>query len=416
MKRALIVTTVSGFVPQFEMNNVHILQEMGYEVHYASNFHNPHYGSDNQRLVGTDIICHQVDFVRSPFRVTENIKAYRQLKNLLQKYGFHCIHCHTPMGGVLGRLAAEHCQRYDKKRSEQKDQRGRKERIKHSQRDKSQEKQTRQSQVVVYTAHGFHFFDGAPLVNWLFYYPVERWLAHFTDVLITINEEDFQRAGKFRLRKSAGKRGRVEKVSGVGIDVGYYRKMVVDKEAVRKEIGIEKGQLLLLSIGELNHNKNHKVIIEALAKMGKEICYVICGEGREKRVLEKLIKKYRLGNRVQLLGYRKDIPELLKASDVFVLPSFREGLSLSLQEAMACGVPVIASDIRGNRELIDRGKGGWLLNPRDKTGFVSVIQGIEEDTLARMGRYNCRKIEDYDRERMIEKMKKIYGSIDKEIL
>ncbi len=387
MKKALIITTVSGFVPQFEMNNVFILQEMGYEVHYASNFHNPHYGSDNHRLDGTGIICHQVDFMRSPFHVMANLKAYRQLCRLLQEQRFHFIHCHTPMGGVLGRLAAE-------------------------QNRKKQHSNCR----VIYTAHGFHFYRGAPLINWIFYYPVERWLAHFTDILITINREDYQRAKRFHLREVKGKQGRVEKVNGVGIDVTYYQRIAIDREAVRKEIGIKKGQLLFLSIGELNHNKNHKVMIEALAKSKRDVCYVICGEGKFKKVLEKLIKKYQLEDKVHLLGYRKDIPELLKASDLFVLPSFREGLSLSLQEAMACSVPVIASDIRGNRELIDRGKGGWLLHPKDKKGLVKIINTLEKSNLAFMGDYNGKKIEAYDRKIMIGKMRKIYDSIDKEIL
>ena len=173
---------------------------------------------------------------------------------------------------------------------------------------------------------------------------------------------------------------------------------------------------MFLSIGELNNNKNHKVMIEAIAKSKRDICYVICGEGKFKKVLEKLIKKYQLEDKVQLLGYRKDIPELLKASDLFVLPSFREGLSLSLQEAMACGIPVIASNIRGNRELIDRGKGGWLLHPKDKRGLVKIIQTLEKSNLTFMGDYNSKKIEAYDRKIMIEKMKKIYDSIDKEIL
>lgn len=404
MKKALIVTTVSGFVPQFEMNNVHILQEMGYEVHYASNFHNPHYGFDNHRLNGTGIICHQVDFVRSPFQIAANIKAFRQLQMILQEQSFHFMHCHTPMGGVLGRLAAELFRR------KQANGHGKKSRTGRVENNKTEQIK------IIYTAHGFHFFHGAPLINWMFYYPMERWLAHFTDVLITINEEDYQKAKKFHLRNSTGEWGKVEKINGVGIDVKYYRNAIVNKEAVREKIGVKKGELLLLSIGELNHNKNHKVIIEALSRTKKNVCYIICGEGKSKRSLEKLIKKYRLGNRVQLLGYRKDIPELLKAADIFVLPSFREGLSLSLQEAMACGVPVIASDIRGNRELIDTERGGWLFHPRDREGFVKVIQAVEHNNLIYMGNYNCRKIEKYDRQIMIEKMRKIYDSMDREEL
>ena len=146
MKKALIVTTVSGFVPQFEMNNVHMLQKMGYEVHYASNFKNPHYGTDNHRLDGTNIVCHQVDFVRSPYQIKQNLLAYRQLKKVIEENEFQLVHCHTPMGGALARLAGSR-------------------------------KQKKQTLRMLYTAHGFHFFDGAPYINWLLYYPIERWLA-----------------------------------------------------------------------------------------------------------------------------------------------------------------------------------------------------------------------------------------------
>ena len=145
MRKALLVTHVSGFVPQFEMNNVHILQNMGYEVHYASNFHNPSYGDDNSRLEGTGIICHQIDFERSPFK-RKNITAYRQLKKLMEEHEFDLVHCHTPMGGALARLAAHNTH----------------------------------TGPVIYTAHGFHFFKGAPLINWMIYYPVEWRLSYLS--------------------------------------------------------------------------------------------------------------------------------------------------------------------------------------------------------------------------------------------
>ena len=205
MKNVLIITTVSGFVPQFERNNLKILQNMGYRVHYASNFKNPHYGFDNQRLKGTGIICHQVDFERSPFCIRQNLQAYRQVKDLLKKIPFDFIHCHTPMGGVIGRLAAENFRR------------------------KKQEEQTEIK--VLYTAHGFHFFRGAPLLNWLLYYPAERWLAHYTDSLITINNEDYRRAKRFHLRKN----GTVWKVNGVGINMEAYQNITIDREKKRAD-------------------------------------------------------------------------------------------------------------------------------------------------------------------------------------
>lgn len=126
VKKALLITHVSGFVPQFEMNNVRILQSMGYEVHYASNFNTPSYGTDNHRLDGTGIICHQIDFVRSPFD-KRNLHVYRQMVELMRREDFSLVHCHTPMGGVMARLAAH----------------------------------ATGTGPVIYTAHGFHFFKGA---------------------------------------------------------------------------------------------------------------------------------------------------------------------------------------------------------------------------------------------------------------
>ena len=123
VKKALLVTRVSGFIPQHEMNNVKILQEMGYEVHYASNFHTPSYGTDNHRLDGTGIVRHPIDFVRSPFD-KRNFQVYRQMVELMRREDFSLVHCHTPMGGVMARLAAH----------------------------------ATGTGPVIYTAHGFHFF------------------------------------------------------------------------------------------------------------------------------------------------------------------------------------------------------------------------------------------------------------------
>ncbi len=327
MEKVLIATTVSGFVPQFEMNNVRILQDMGYEVHYASNFNNVSYGTDNHRLEGTGIILHQIDFARSPFQWKENKKAYEQLKQLLQQYSFSLIHCHTPVGSVLTRLAAKPYRTKGTK--------------------------------VIYTAHGFHFYKGAPLQYWLLFYPIERWLANVTDVLITMNEEDFLRAKKFCKRKKTI----VEHIFGVGIDIAYWSGKNITKEErtlirkqKREELYILEETKMLLSIGELIPRKNHAEVIRVLAKEKQNgnhnFCYVICGQGVLKEELLYLTKQCDLSENVLFLGYREDIRELLYAADVFVFPSKQEGMPMALMEAIAAGVPAKASDIRGNRELL----------------------------------------------------------------
>ena len=327
MKKVLIVTTVSGFVPQFEMNNVHILQEMGYEVHYASNFHNVSYGTDNHRLEGTGIINHQVDFVRSPFQWKENKKAYKQLKQLLKQYSFSLIHCHTPVASVLTRIVAR---TYRK-----------------------------QGMKVIYTAHGFHFYKGAPLRYWLLFYPIERLLARYTDVLITMNEEDFLRAKRFCKKKKT----KVEHIFGVGIDVAYWsgeKLTETEREAIRKqkreELHLLEETTMFLSVGELIPRKNHAMVIRALGKEKQKgndaFAYFICGQGVLKEELLHLTEQYGLSGKVTLLGYREDIRELLYAADVFVFPSKQEGMPMALMEAIAAGVPAKATNIRGNRELL----------------------------------------------------------------
>lgn len=396
MKRVLIVTTVSGFVPQFEMNNVRILQEMGYEVHYASNFKNPHYGKDNRRLEGTGIVCHQVDFVRSPFQIGKNVHAYRQLKKCLKQEKFDLIHCHTPMGSVLGRLAAQSNRRL-------------------IQRVHRKDKQTERRSLpnVMYTAHGFHFFNGAPLINWLVYYPVERWLAHYTDALITINEEDYQRAKKFHLRTNTGEDKKVYKVNGVGINLEAYQKISLDNHKKRQELEVGADDFLLLSVGELSKRKNHQIVIRALASM-KEDCirhkvrYLICGEGPERGKLLSLIKENGLEEIVFLMGYQTEVKEILAVSDCFVFPSKQEGLPVALLEALAVGVPCICSRIRGNLDLKKEGNIDFI----NKKSVEQCKEAILKAVNLKKRKKTETVISQYETRQVVKSMRIIYRQVE----
>ena len=314
-KKALLITTVSGFVPQFEMNNVRLLQEMGYEVHYAANYRTPSYGNDNRRLDGTGIVRHQIDFVRSPFRLA-NIKVYGQLLRLMRRERFDLVHCHTPMGSVMARLAA---------------------RASHT-------------GPVIYTAHGFHFFRGAPLVNWICYYPMERYLSGYTDQLICINREDYIRA------KRMLHAGRISYVPGEGLDAGRIVEMSPEEiQEKKKKLGIPKDSIVFLSVGELIKRKNHKTVLQAIAKLRMpEIKYVICGQGKLDTYLRGLAERLGISEQIVFMGYREDIMEIYPIADVFLFPSRQEGLPMALLEAMANGLPVICTDIRGNRDLMGK--------------------------------------------------------------
>ncbi len=385
-KKALLVTTVSGFVPQFEMNNVRILQEMGYEVHYASNFQNPSYGDDNRRLDGTGIVCHQIDFIRNPFHLS-NREVYRQLCALMEGERFDLVHCHTPMGGVMARLAAHKTG----------------------------------TGPVIYTAHGFHFFRGASPLNWLCYYPVERFLSRYTDQQICMNREDYARA------RAAFHAKWVDYIPGAGIDLDEVRKTVRDGDrAKRKELGISESTILILSVGELIRRKNHETALRAVAGLGSsDIRYVICGHGEEEDRLKETAGKLGIADRVLFLGYREDILEICRSADLFLFPSYQEGLPRALLEAMASGLPVVCSGIRGNRDLMGEGEdrggglrycpGGIMVDkPDDAKGFSRALRLMIEDRerWKDMGERNRERSEDFSLERVDRIMRKIYRRMD----
>lgn len=383
MKKALLVTRVSGFIPQFEMNNVKILQQMGYEVHYAANFDVVVYGNDNDRLKGTGIICHHIPFCRSPFSPSVR-DCFRELKQLMLSEKFDLIHCHMPMTGVITRMAA-----------------------------RSVRKMTGRNVPVLYTAHGFHFCKGASLRNWMYYVP-ERWLARYTDCLITMNQEDYKRALTFPVR------GKVMKVPGIGIEVSDIADGSGDKDdrtaletrrAKRRELGFCDSDFVLVSVGELNVNKNHIEVLKMLVQYrDPSLKYILCGQGSQQEQLERFVKEHDLESRVSFMGYRSDVCEILEASDLFIFPSLREGLSVAVMEAMKAGLPVVAKEIRGNVDLIEQGKGGILVKYGKQAEYADAVRYIKEDHGAAelMGRWNQRQIQKFSIGRVEEKMKAIY--------
>ncbi|WP_455655304.1 glycosyltransferase family 4 protein [Phascolarctobacterium sp.] len=309
-KVLFVATVVKTHINTFHLPFLKMFKEHGWEVHVAA----------KNDFSGEPCVipnCDQyfdINFVRLPFS-RQNITAYKQMRQIIQENKYDIIHCHTPVAGVLTRLAAR----------------------------------SSKDTTVIYTAHGFHFYKGVPLLNWLIYYPVERFCAKFTDKLITINQEDYTRAKSWSLRNN----GKVYYIPGVGVDIEKIHNISIDKEQKKNELGIPNGIKVLLSVGELNENKNHEIIIKALSKLdNKEFVYLICGKGKLKEYLQNLAQKLGIGDKVKLLGYRTDVLEICKIADLFIFPSKREGLPVSLIEAMACGVPCIASDVRGNRDLL----------------------------------------------------------------
>ncbi|MCI5936092.1 MAG: glycosyltransferase [Lachnospiraceae bacterium] len=341
MSRALILTTTSGFLSQFELNNVRLLQENGYQVHYATNFGVPIYEVKDETLRNMGVVLHHISIEKNPFKIKKNIWALRELIRIIDREQIDVVHCHNPNGGVLGRLAAA-C--------------------------------SKRKPYVIYTAHGFHFFEGAPIKNWLFYYPVEKLLARLSDTIITINQEDYARANQFKYKKNGG----AELIPGVGVNLEQYYptrdQEMDDRNKLRKELGIPEHGFHIVSAGELNQNKNHIVVIEALAKIARDdIYYSICGEGPIRKELEAKIKECGLSEHVFLRGYRNDMPQVWKTADLSVFPSIREGMGMVGLEAMASGIPLIAADNRGTREYVTDQKNGLVCKASSAEAFAEAI-------------------------------------------
>ena len=362
MKNALLIATVEGFF-NFEKDNIKILQDMGYVVHLATNL------DDVERPLDIPkIVKHQVNFARNPFSKT-NLQAYKELYKIVEKQKFDLIHCHTPVGGVMGRII------------------GHKYHIK-----------------TIYTAHGFHFFKGASLKNWLLFYPIEKFLSRWTDILITINQEDYKRAKRKLYAKN------IEYIPGVGVDTASFQNVYVDKKTKREELGIDTEDFVFISVGELSVRKNHQVVIRALAKIRNEkIKYLIVGSGELENKLRMMVRELGLENKLIFAGYRKDVRELLHLSDAFVFPSLQEGLPVALMEAMAVGLPVVCSDIRGNTDLIENGKGGYMYNCHDVNGFAEGMKKIYQCSAnSKMRDINKKAIDKFKQSLVKEKMREIY--------
>ena len=377
MRKALILSSVASMIDQFNMPNIELLLKNGYQVDVACNFENGNSCSSEKilrlkkQLKNMGVGYYQIDFERDVKKLFRNAKAYSQVLKLVKNNDYNFIHCHSPIGGVCARLAGRAT-----------------------------------GTKVIYTAHGFHFYKGAPIKNWLLYYPVERLLAHYTDVLITINREDYQLAKHFKAKK-------VVYVPGVGIDTNKSNNIDIDIDQKRKELGLDKDDFVLLSVGELSERKNHEIIIKALSKLGNpKIKYLICGQGD---LQEHLTNKAReLNVNVKFLGFREDILEISAITDLFVFPSRQEGLPVALMEAMAAGLPVICSKIRGNIDLIEDGKGGYLVDPNDSDGFADAIMRLYKnfDKSLNMGFYNVRSVNKFGSSKVMDSMNQVYNEIE----
>jgi glycosyltransferase involved in cell wall biosynthesis len=376
MKKAMMLTTTAYMSERFNRNNILILEEMGYEVHVVANFDR---GNPSTREVLDEFKkwvlehhgkCFTIAVTKHPTDLKHNRKAYRQILALIRENQYDFIHCHTPVGGVLGRMAGH-----------------------------------RTHTKVLYTAHGFHFFDGAPMLNWTVYYPVEKFLSRWTDILITINQEDYQRAKKhFHAKKTVY-------VPGVGIDLEAFSGDRQKREEKRRELGLKDSDIMLLSVGELSKRKNHEIVIRALEQLKRQgklgnIHYMICGTGGLQQYLEQLVHGLSLDDAVHFLGYRTDIPEICQSADLYIFPSLQEGLPVALMEAIAAKTPVIGSRIRGNTDLIVNES--CLFDPNDADDVALKITDAITNGITGAVQENYEHLKAFELQKVNQRMRLIY--------
>ncbi len=394
-EKVLVLASVASMIDQFNLPNIKLLQEMGYEVHVACNFKNGNTCDTAQvlslskRLRRMHVALHQWDCPRSVCSVKKCWIAYRQIRRLLRRTPFAWMHCQSPVGGALARIAAHQA-----------------------------------GLPVIYTAHGFHFYKGAPFWNWLLYYPVEKLLARWTDQLVTVNREDYCFAARHL------KAGKIDRIPGVGIDTAYFENLrrgcglQSARRAFCKKYRIPEDACVLLSVGELSRRKNHKAVISALARIRQDhVYYIICGQGPYRKTLMRYARRLGVSKRVRLIGFQKDVGELYQNADVFVFPSRQEGMPVALMEAMAAGMACIVSDVRGNRELI-----GTFFGDNAQPCFGGIRVSVHRPKQMRQavrylsanpqiwqlcGMFNQEKIQGYDIAVVQKRMRRIYDGMEK---
>lgn len=366
MKKVLFTATVDSHILAFHLPFLKYFKSLGYEVHVAT--------GGGVRTIPYCDKKYQIPFERNPLKIN-NIKAIQKLRKILEKERYELIHTNTPMGSVVTRFAC-------------KKMKGKKPRL-------------------IYMAHGLHFYKGASIKNWLLYYPVEKYLSKYTDTLILINKEDYN------LAKRKFKKCNVEYVPGVGIDQEKFNfEMSPEKQKeIRSSLGLNMEDFVLIYPAELNKNKNQILLIEAMEELVNRIPNIhllLPGLDSYNGYYQKLVLEKRLESKIHFLGFRKDIPQLLKISNLAVATSQREGLAVNIMEAMTSSLPVVATDVRGQRDLIKNEETGFLIS--NKIELINAIELLyqKKDLYQKMQQNSKKESEKYQLEKILKEMISIY--------
>ena len=371
MKKILYITTSSCTINSFLVQHIKMLVEQGYVVDCAANLDYELNIDINQELHDIGVKFYELPFNRNPLS-GQNFKAFKLLVKIQEENQYDIIHVHTPIASVYGRLL----------------------KIKFT------------NIKTIYTVHGFHFYKGAPKVNWMIYYPIEKIMAKFTDIAITINSEDYEMAKKLGIKE-------VHSFNGVGVDLNIYSPKLYDRKTCREKFNINEDDFVVAMIAEVNKNKNHNQMINAVEKLIKDdkpVKVLCAGDGDLIDDIKKDISNKNLDDVIQMLGFRTDINEIITCADIGLLMSYREGLPRNIMELMAFGKPVIGTNIRGIRDLIHNGKNGFLVDIEDYEKTANAIDTLYEDRelLLQMGNDAYQSIQKYSIDNVINQLKEVY--------
>ena len=373
MKKVLLFSPTGSIHTRFNTANIKAIDELGYELHLLANFENgPGPEGKNEAFAKScneqGYYVHNIPFSRAGS--FKNIAYVSELKKFLRKEQFDIVHAHTETGGLLLRLASS----------------------------------AKGSSRFIYTAHGMSFWKGCPLKNRLIYKTIEWWICRGMDMNLGMNQEEVDVLRKWNSKTAAY-------VHGIGLNLERFQKVGRSREEVRAEFGLKEDDKFIVSVGELDDNKNHITVIKALAMLEhKNFQYVVCGVGPNKEMLEKYAQERGLDDKVILAGYRSDIPDILNAANIFVFPSFHEGMPVAALEAMACGLPLVCSRIRGNVDIVKDGENGFLFEPKD---FITLALSLEKlignQTQSKLfGEKNKNIVQQYSLETVVEELKALY--------
>ena len=369
-KKILMIATTDNMIWQFLIPHIRHLEKLGNTVECVC-ARTGFWFEDLEK--NHNITMHEINFSRNPIN-PKNVKCYKQLKNLQKEKKFDVIYCQQPVGGVMGRLLAK-----------------------------------KFKLPCIYTAHGFHFYKGCPLKNKIIYKTVEKYLSKYTDALITINDEDYEAAKKMQAKN-------VYKINGIGMDEKKNQLKEFNFEKFRRLLGIMPEDKVILTISEINKNKNYETMLKAIkicVEKDSNIKFIALGTGVLEQRIKNLSQELGIEQNCLFLGYRQDVWKFLHIADLFIHSSYREGLTLSVIEAMSFGLPCVVSNVRGNRDLIQNGVGGFVINPTDEKEFANKIIKIINDTkLAKnFGDYNKRESEKYKVENIKKQLEEVYKNL-----